>query len=90
MLNFVKHYYEVTDENINQLKYLIKAEDIRDYDGHKVDIDGFVTVGHVLGNNHPFDGNPKHTGLWREKGWMNSFDLKKVTTKVPNMVMTIE
>lgn len=88
MLDFVNNHYEVTEENIELLKYLIKAEDIRDYSGSKIDVDKFVTIGRVLGNIA--NQNPKCTGYWWEKDIMNSFDLKKVTTKVPNQLMIIE
>lgn len=88
MLDFVKHYYEVTEENINQLKRLMKDEDIRFYDGRKLDVDTVVRVGRIIGNNH--DDNPKHTGRWSSRNNMSDESLEKVTTTVPRTVMIIE
>lgn len=88
MLDFVNNHYEVTEENIELLKYLIKAEDIRDYGGHRIDVDVLVRVGRVIGSNQ--NDNPKCTGFWWGKHRMDSYNLTNVTTKVPNMVMTIE
>ena len=87
MLDFVNHYYEVTEENIDQLKYLIECEDIRDYGGEKLDLDFDVRVGYVLGNIG--NDNPKQTGLWCVKSTMIEDDLVNVTTELPNMVITI-
>ena len=90
MLDFRQHYYEVTEDNIDIFKYLLKIEDIRNYDGRHLPIDMYVKVGHVLGNNNVFDRNPKHTGLWLSKDEMNRFDMKKLTTELPKVLMTIE
>lgn len=38
MLNFIDHYYEVTEENHDILCQMITAKDIRHYDGSKIDI----------------------------------------------------
>ena len=88
MLYFVNHYYEVTDENINQLKCLIKAEDIRDYGGHRIDVDVLVRVGRVIGNNQT--KNPKRTGFWSSRHAMGEDSLKKVTTTIQRAVIIIE
>lgn len=88
MLDFVNHYYEVTKENVELLRQMIKDEDIRRYDGRKIDVDDFVIVGKVLGNNR--DDNPKCAGRWSSRRTMNEYSLKKVTTKVQPTVMIIE
>lgn len=88
MLDFVNHYYEVTEENIESLRHMMIEEDIRDYCNDKLDLDFCVQVGYVLGNIATI--NPKQTGLWQFKRYMDSNELKKVTTELPNMLMTIE
>lgn len=88
MLDFVKHYYEVTEENINQLKRLMKDENIRFYDGISINIDEFVRIGRVLGNNQ--DDNSKCTGFWSSRHTMRESSLKKVTTTVQPAVMIME
>lgn len=88
MLDFVNHYYEVTKENVELLRQMIEDEDIRRYDGRKINVDDFVKVGKVLGNNR--DDNPKRAGRWSSRLTMNEYSLKKVTTKVQPTVMTLE
>lgn len=88
MLDFVNNYYEVTKENVSLLRQMIEDEDIRRYDGRKIDVDDFVIVGKVLGNNR--DDNPKCAGRWSSRYTMSESSLKKVTTKVPIELITIE
>lgn len=88
MLNFVNHYYEVTEENIDQLRHLIELEDIRDYGSEKLDLDSVVRIGYVLGNIA--NNNPKQTGVWTSNSKMSKSGLKKVTTQLPKIIMTIE
>lgn len=98
MLDFVNNYYEVTKENVSLLRQMIEDEDIRNPRNFRLDLDYALQVGHVLGNitnKNPkqtkyFDRNPKHTGLWLSKDEMNRFDMKKLTTKLPKVLMTIE
>jgi len=56
MLDFVENYYEVTEQNKDLLRRKIIEEDIRDYNGDKVNVDYLVQVGKVLGN--VYDDNP--------------------------------
>ena len=88
MLNFINHYYEVTNENIDQLKHLMKNEDIQHYGGRKIDIDDFVRIGRVLGNNR--NDNPKRCGYWSSKSNMSKRELKKHTTEVCKLIFIIE
>lgn len=88
MLNFVKHYYEVTEENHDILCQMIKAEDIRYYSGTKVNVDDFVRIGRVLGNNQ--NDNPKQCGYWTSKSNMYNHELKKLTTEVCKQLFIIE
>lgn len=90
MLDFVNHYYEVTEENKDTLHKLIVAEDIHSTSGQKISskLDFYTQVGFVLGNIS--DKNPKHTGYWCSKFSMYPHELEKVTTKVPIELMTME
>ena len=88
MLNFVKHYYEVTEENVSLLRQMMKAEDIRFYNGSSLNIDEFVRVGRVIGNNQT--KNPKRTGFWSSRHAMGEDSLKKVTTTIQRAVIIIE
>ena len=81
MLDFVKNYYEVTEENKDTLRQMIIDEDIRDYDDCKFDVSN-VQVGRVLGNVED-NPNPKRTGFWTSKDVMWDWDLEKVTTELP-------
>ena len=89
MLDFINNYYEVTKENIDQLKHLMEVEDIRFYNGDKFKPE-HILVGCVLGNNKSTDYNPNHIGRWPSKDWMTKSELKKVKTELPNQLMTIE
>ena len=64
MLNFIENYYEVTEQNKDLLRRKIIEEDIRDYNGNKVNLKFFIQVGNVLGNNS--DGNHKNTEAYTE------------------------
>lgn len=89
MLDFVHNYYEITEENIDQLCYMMKAEGIRgSFNDTEIDFDEEVQVGHILGNID--NDNPKQTGYWSSKKWMSNRALKKVTTELPKVIMTIE
>lgn len=90
MLDFVNHYYEVTEENIDVLRKLIVDEEIRNISGHKLSplLDMYVKVGYVLGNTRT--DNPKQTSAWFSKRRFSASRLEKVTTQLPTTVMTIE
>lgn len=88
MLDFVNHYYEVTEENIDQLRKLMIDDDIRNPYGIKLSLDYVLQVGHVLGNID--NDNPKQTKCWCSKDDMSAFELEKLTTELPNPLMTIE
>ena len=90
MLDFVNHYYEVTEENKDALRKLIVAEDIHTTSGRKISsaLDFYTQVGFVLGNIS--DKNPKRTGYWYSKSSLYPHELEKVTTQLPNTIMTIE
>ena len=88
MLDFVNHYYEVTKENVSLLRQMMKAEDIQHYDGSNISVDEYVIVGRIIGNNR--NNNPKCTGLWFSTFTMSDAEFEKVTTELPNQLMTIE
>lgn len=88
MLDFVNHYYEVTEENIDQLRQMIIVENIQRYDGSKFKPED-VQIGRVLGNVW-FSKNPTCTGYWQSKATVPIDGLEKVTTELPNTLMTIE
>ena len=88
MLDFVNNYYEITEENIDQLRQMMKADGVRSYKGDEIDFNVDVQVGHILGNVD--NDNPKQTGYWSSKKWMPNGALKKVTTELPKVIMTIE
>ena len=88
MLDFVNHYYEVTEENIDQLRKLIIDEDIRTTCGSKLILAYVLQVGHVLGNIE--NNNPKQTKCWWTKDNMSASELEKLTTELPKVLMTIE
>lgn len=88
MLNFIDHYYEVTEENHDILCHMIKAEDIQYYNGDKIDVDEFVRIGRVLGN--PRNNNPKQCGYWSSKSSLDESELKKHTTEVCKLIFIIE
>lgn len=90
MLDLINHYYEVTDANKDLLKHLMDVEGIRFYDDSTINIDEYVTVGRVIGNNDPFDHNPKHTGIWTSKERLTASELQKLTTEPPKVLMTFE
>lgn len=60
MLNFLKTYYKVTDENKEILRQLMIDEDIRNYAGDP--LDSYLQVGHVIGNDGYISNNSKETG----------------------------
>ena len=88
MLNFVENYYEVTEQNKELLRRKIIEEDIRDYNGDKVNVDYLVQVGKVLGN--VYDDNPKCTGAWISRKSMIDDRLKKLTTHITKPLMEME
>ena len=88
MLDFVNHYYEVTEDNIDQLRQLIIDEDIRDPYGSKLILEYALQVGHVFGNINT--NNPKQTKCWWTKDDMSASELEKLTTELPKVLMTIE
>lgn len=81
MLDFVKHCYEVTEENQARLRQLMEREDIRYYDGDELDLDFMLKVGHVLGNHDPVQ-NPKQTGYWESKDDVPTYCLRKLITDI--------
>ena len=44
MLNFVENYYEVTEQNKELLRRKMIEEDIRDYNGDKVNVDYLLAI----------------------------------------------
>lgn len=86
MLDFVNNYYELTDENKDALYQMMIAEDIRKYNGNKINLND-MQVGYIFGNI--IDDNPKRTGYWPSRNGLYKNTLQKVTTKVPT-VITIE
>lgn len=88
MLNFFTTYYEVTEQNKDLLRRKIIEEDIRDYNGDKVNVDYLVQVGKVLGN--VYDDNPKCTGAWISRKSMIGDRLKKLTTHITKPLMEME
>lgn len=88
MLDFVNHYYEVTEENINQLRQMIIVENVQRYNGDKFKPED-VQIGRVLGNVW-FSTKPKCTGYWQSKATVPIDRLKSVTTELPHTLMTIE
>lgn len=61
MLNFLKTYYKVTDENKEILRQLMIDEDICNYAGDPVDLDSYLQVGHVIGNEGHISNNSKNS-----------------------------
>ena len=88
MLDFIEHYYEVTESNKDELRKLMIVEDIRSYTGRTLDLNYFVRVGRVLGNNS--DDNPKHTGFWHSRNTMHDDERKKLTTDIIKPLMKME
>ena len=88
MLNFIENYYEVTEQNKDLLRRKIIEEDIRDYNGNKVNLKFFIQVGNVLGNNS--DDNPKHTGFWASRRNMSKAERKKLTTDIIKPLLKME
>lgn len=88
MLNFIDNYYEVTEQNIEQLRRQMIAEDIRNYSGRKLDLDFCLQVGHVLGNNR--NSYPNRTGYWTSRRNMYQTERKKLTTDIIKPLLKME
>ena len=84
MLDFVKNYYEVTEENQARLLQMMIAEDIRRYSGDKID-ENYISVGCVLGNI--VNDDPKRVGRWLSRNSLSDKALKKVITQVPTLIV---
>lgn len=88
MLNFIDHFYEVTEANRSILCQLIQQYDIRRYNGDPINVDNFVTVGRVLGNNR--NDNPKQCGYWSSTATMSHDELQQRTTDVCKPLIVCE
>ena len=88
MLNFVENYYEVTEQNKDLLRRKMIEEDIRAYNGDKVDVNYLVQVGHVLGNKR--NRYPNRTGFWSSRRAMFKAERKKITTDIVKPLMKVD
>lgn len=88
MLNFIDNYYEVTEQNIEQLRR--QMEDIQcTYDGDPVSIDKCLWAGYVLGNTK-HNGNPKHAQVCHSTNGVPRTERYKITTVVTKPLMNVE
>lgn len=88
MLDFVENYYEVTERNKELLRQKLIDEDIRNYSGHKVNLDFYLKIGQVLGNIN--DDNPKHTGFWYSRVLLTENEQKKIRTTIEKPLVKVE
>lgn len=86
MLNFLTTYYKVTEDNKEILRQLLIDEDIRNYAGDPVDLDSYLQVGHVIGNDGHISNNSKETGYWIKTSYLTGRQYRKVTTNVAQLM----